>query len=595
MANTPSLPKVQPAVAKSRSVAIAIAAVGLMMASTVPAAANYPPAVPPNEGEESVTAMADLAPAACATAGPAGSVLSGVNVFNTCNTAVAQAVTNEARAAIRYGFSKLGTPYSQDPTLRTTSHFDCSSFIGRAYNAGGGKIRRYNDTLVDFFPYFGWTGAYVEQSAYASGYRIGYAGTNLQRLGSKAELRPGDIIIQFNGSNPANSAGNAGHAQIWLGNGLALHSGRGPNGVSQVSVVNQSRGSFTNEWYFRYNSLNPAAANRPAPPAPIAPAPLAPGTVKTIATGRANAAVYGTVVAIDPNDNGFITAYPCAEGRPLVATTNFMAGRTTSAFVAAKADASGNLCLFNSARTHMVFDQVMADPIMAMHNGVRQADSRVTSPVAQNTVRRIDTGSPGKTIVGSLTVTVPQRDGWAVAYACDTPVPMAATVNYTAGATTSNVTAVRADANGQICVYTSALAHVIWDKFADTITLPNPNPLRTLDTRLRSGGGAKLAAGATRIVNTGSPGRTVLATVTAVQPDAAGFMTVYPCDVNRPWASSMNYHAGQIVSNTVAVRADANGEVCIFTSATSHVLWDQVSASAHYQAQTPARKLDTRT
>lgn len=164
-------------------------------------------------------------------------------------------------------------------------------------------IRRYNGTLVNYFPYFGWTGAYVEQSAYSNGYRIGYAGTNLQRLGSKAELRPGDIIIQFNGSNPANSAGNAGHAQIWLGDGLALHAGRGPNGISQVSVVNQSRGSFTTEWYFRYNSLATVQSTPAAPPA--APAPHLPaGTVRTINIGRANAAVFGTVVAVDPKMMG---------------------------------------------------------------------------------------------------------------------------------------------------------------------------------------------------------------------------------------------------------------------------------------------------
>lgn len=104
-----------------------------------------------------------------------------------------------------------------------------------------------------------------------------------------------------------------------------------------------------------------------------------------------------------------------------------MAGRTTSAFVAAKADAAGNLCLYNSVPTHVVFDQVMANNIMAIHNGVRQVDSRSNQPIAQGSVMRITTGAPGKTIVGNLTVTVPQSAGWAVAYACDTPVPFAAT------------------------------------------------------------------------------------------------------------------------------------------------------------------------
>jgi hypothetical protein len=65
---------------------------------------------------------------------------------------------------------------------------------------------------------------------------------------------PGDIIIQFNGSNPANSAGNAGHAQMYLGtiggSRLVIHSSGGG-----LKVVKYGNGWFSNEWHFRYKSL----------------------------------------------------------------------------------------------------------------------------------------------------------------------------------------------------------------------------------------------------------------------------------------------------------------------------------------------------
>ena len=76
-----------------------------------------------------------------------------------------------------------------------------------------------------------------------------YDGTNLQRVMKKEDMRPGDIIIQFAGADPGNSAGNAGHAQIYLGNDIVIES---TSPVSDVRAYGQWAGD--NMWYFRYNS-----------------------------------------------------------------------------------------------------------------------------------------------------------------------------------------------------------------------------------------------------------------------------------------------------------------------------------------------------
>ncbi len=62
----------------------------------------------------------------------------------------------------------------------------------------------------------------------------------------------------------------------------------------------------------------------------------------------------------------------------------------------------------------------------------------------------------------------------------------------------------------------------------------------------------------------------------AVRPERGGFMTVYPCDQQRPNAANLNFGAGAVVSNAVFVKLDPNGRLCIFTSAASNATIDVV-------------------
>ena len=62
--------------------------------------------------------------------------------------------------------------------------------------------------------------------------------------------------------------------------------------------------------------------------------------------------------------------------------------------------------------------------------------------------------------------------------------------------------------------------------------------------------------------------------VTPTGADASGFITVYPCESERPWASNVNFRPGQDVANHVTATVDAAGKVCLFTSASTHVVID---------------------
>ena len=82
--------------------------------------------------------------------------------------------------------------------------------------------------------------------------------------------------------------------------------------------------------------------------------------------------------------------------------------------------------------------------------------------------------------------------------------------------------------------------------------------------QLTVGGRGRVPAGAT----------TVVLNVTVTEPQGAGFVTVFPCGINAPLASNLNYTAGQTVANAVVVKVGTNSSVCLFTSQPTHLVVD---------------------
>ena len=204
-------------------------------------------------------AQAEVVPRLCPVPAPADTVRAGIGVRRLCLEATAQASSPEAAAAIRYAFGHLGAAYSQRARDSVSPPvYDCSSMVGRAFQAGGARLRRFPATRTwSFYPYLGWTGAYTS---------AGTRGTNLVRVGPAKELRAGDILIDFDGADPSGSLGNRGHAQIFVGvheldrrgtyAALVIHS----SGRLRVVPYVWGAGWFSNQWAYRYVSI----AARPA-------------------------------------------------------------------------------------------------------------------------------------------------------------------------------------------------------------------------------------------------------------------------------------------------------------------------------------------
>ena len=74
----------------------------------------------------------------------------------------------------------------------------------------------------------------------------------------------------------------------------------------------------------------------------------------------------------------------------------------------------------------------------------------------------------------------------------------------------------------------------------------------------------------------GAPlGTTALSLNVAVsEPEGPGFLTVYPCGINMPLASNLNFARGQTVGNHVTATLGSTGKICVFASRTTNVVID---------------------
>jgi hypothetical protein len=108
--------------------------------------------------------------------------------------------------------------------------------------------------------------------------------------------------------------------------------------------------------------------------------------------------------------------------------------------------------------------------------------------------------------------------------------------------------------------------------------LESRSGLSTIDGQF-NGVGVRDAGSVTALTVVGRGGvsvdaAAVVLNVTVTDPQAAGFVTVYPCGSSRPTASSLNYVAGSTVANAVIVKVGDGGQVCMFTQAATNLITD---------------------
>lgn len=308
------------------------------------------------------------------------------------------------------------------------------------------------------------------------------------------------------------------------------------------------------------------------------------------------------VTATGARSAGYVTLHGCDEPVPLASNLNIAPGRTT-ANLAVVPVRDGAVCVYASTAVHVVVDLTGAvGPGAALTTGAPQRvlDTR-TAPGARVAARATTTVPlpvPAGTTAAVLNVTVtePGVAGYATAYACGEPAPLASNLNVAAGETRAALVLAPLAADGSVCLTTSMATHLVVDLqgwFLPSGTYRAATPTRLLDTR--TGGAARVAAGATVAVELPAGLSAAAVTVTADQPSSAGFVTLHACDAPRPLASALNPVAGQAVANAALT---AGGRLCVYTSQPTHLLVDVsggFAATDGFAPLGPLRLWDTRT
>lgn len=299
---------------------------------------------------------------------------------------------------------------------------------------------------------------------------------------------------------------------------------------------------------------------------------------------------------------GFVTVYPCGGVRPWASNVNFVAGQTVANGATVAVGTGGKVCIYTSATVHVVVDvngafspSTGAGRVHGL-TPARALDTRDGDAVkvAAGTFRAVPVAglhgvaTHASSVVVNVTVTEPESDGFATVFPCGADVPLASNVNFLAGETVPNAVTAAIGTDGAVCVYTSATAHLVVDVTAEYRSDNREGHTldaaiaRLLDTREASGPteGQPLTAGRTievLVAGNGSiPSSAVSATlnVTVDGPSGSGYVTVFPCGVERPLASSVNFVAGQTAANTVTVAVGTAGKVCVYVSNDTHLVVD---------------------
>ncbi len=384
-------------------------------------------------------------------------------------------------------------------------------------------------------------------------------------------------------------------------------------------------------------------------PAVVLDSSVAPGSATTLPTAvEVSVAARGLVVSLDatePATGGYLQVYSCADSLPPIADMGY---RNIRVFGLAYVpfDAGGSACLYSSESVHVKAtvlgyftdngpNPAMLPPSLEFVTGdvappglraitpVRVLDTRngigrpgTTKVLAKDTVQLnfgSNVASTTTSVVLNVTATGADADGFITAYPCDRARPTTSNLNYTAGGTSPNLVLVKVGADRSVCLYTDKTVHILADLTGTMETQGGARgkavvPTRILDTRNAIGvpvagkinGGQVFTLQVTGhgdVPLTGATAATL--NITAVDPNANGFLTVWPCDQALPTASSLNFAAGDVVPNLVTTKLSPAGTVCVLSTTSTHLLadvgmWFGNAETAGFKELVPDRLLDTR-
>jgi len=169
-------------------------------------------------------------------------------------------------------------------------------------------------------------------------------------------------------------------------------------------------------------------------------------------------AVAVVVTAVAPEADGSLVAYAGGTTAPGLPTVSFTAGQTTANGTLVEIGADKQICVENTARSHILVDVTGHFAVNAAYRPVTpyQAVDETHASVSTNCYALAGVnGVPAdaQAVALNLTAVAPSESGFLTAFANGTQRPVASSLNFAAGVTTTNGAITKVGDNGQVCFY----------------------------------------------------------------------------------------------------------------------------------------------
>jgi hypothetical protein len=313
--------------------------------------------------------------------------------------------------------------------------------------------------------------------------------------------------------------------------------------------------------------------------------------------GNASAVVMN-VTATESNNASFLKVWPTGSLHPNSSNLNFGTNQTIPNLVTVKLGTGGTVRLATAVgQTHVV-----ADVVGYFDNGsgpgdrftgigpVRILDSRGDNggwngvPIAAGNHRDLVVRGRGgvpagaTAVIANVTVVGSSAESFLRVWPSGGTEPGVSNLNFRAGQIIPNLVMVMLGPDGNIRFRTAAgSTHVVVDVVgyfdpSSGAKFTAVDPTRILDSRVGNGLSGPWGPGQTRPLSVAGAAGTnvpsgatgIIANFTVADATAPSLITVFPDTASLPSSSNLNFTAGQVIPNLVAVRLPANGRVSIY-------------------------------
>lgn len=333
-------------------------------------------------------------------------------------------------------------------------------------------------------------------------------------------------------------------------------------------------------------------------------------------------AITGNIIPV-PSANGFLTLFPSNATRPLVASSNYVAGSVVNNVFTVGLGADGAFKIYSSSTAEVIVDvsgyfappaagglyfHPLPAPIRLLETragqpgcdtpGATLTGGSVRTQQGRVTCNGITIPNAAQALVGNATVVAPAANGYITLFPSDATQPTVASGNYTAASVINTPFTVGLGADGAFKIFTTQTTHMVIDVlgyYSNQVSDVNGTgylfyslgaPVRLLDSRAGQSAcytpGAIFTGGVeyTQQASGGCGGQTVpanaagvLGNVTTVNP-AGGFLTLWPSNVARPLVATSNFTAGQVANRHFIVGLGPDGAFKLYASGNTNLVID---------------------